>query len=143
MHNILSTMQGAEGHGELCCSYDSSRSSSNCPMIWPAFFVHCLACLVTAYVGNIHSIQPSRHMRVSSWVRPSLLHGRKFGSPGHHLNVGSSYGLLRTISAGQQTDLHAVGCPARNAVHFVIKMKKPSTISWLVASLLGNFGFFC
>jgi hypothetical protein len=82
-------------------------------------------------------------MRVSSWVRPALLHGKKSGSPGHHLNVVSSCGLLRTISAGQQIDLHAVGYLAWNDVHFVIKMMKPSTISWSVASLLGNFGFFC
>jgi hypothetical protein len=61
-------------------------------------------------------------MRASSCARPSLLHGRKSGSPGHHLNVGSSCGLLRTISARQKIDLHTMGYPTQSVVHFVIKM---------------------
>ena len=90
----------------------------------------------------VDSTQPSWRTRVSSKVLPSLLHGRKFGSPGHHLNVGSSCGLLRTTRARQQINLHVVGCLSWNAVHFVFKMMKLSTISWSATYLLGNFGLF-
>ncbi len=65
-------------------------------------------------------------MKLISWDRSSLLHGKTFGRVGLLFAVSSSFGWPSIRGVGQPTGLLSADCSTPRPVPFVIKVKNPS-----------------